>query len=86
MTPEDDILAYAHTAYNGINLMQVFAANSLMQRKLTPEAEIVMMTMPMKNKLLKTSPFGLAVVAFTSFFVMITVLPLVLYITYVMAK
>jgi len=86
MSPGDDLMGYTRTAYNGVNLMQIFAANSIMQRRLTPEAEILMMTMPMKAKLLKTSPFGLAVIAFTSFFVMITVLPLVLHITYVMAK
>jgi hypothetical protein len=44
--PGDDLMAYSRTVYNGVNYMQVFAANSIMQRKLTPEAEILMMTRP----------------------------------------
>ena len=40
------LLGYSRAAYNGLNLMQIFTANSIMQRRLTPEAEIVMFTVP----------------------------------------
>lgn len=63
-------------------MMQVFAANSLMQREFTPEANLMMFTVPYKNKVQKTSPLAVAVSAFNSMFFLFTLVPLVFYTAY----
>ena len=45
-----NLLGYARAAYNGVNMIQVFAANSIMQRRLQPDAQILLMTVPYKIK------------------------------------
>ena len=80
------VLGYTRTAYNGLNLMQVFTANTIMQRYLDPDAEVVMMTIPYKMKLYETSPFKVMANAFTVFYFMVTLVPLVFYFIYSLAR
>jgi hypothetical protein len=66
--------------------MQIFAANTIMQRNLPDsEPEILMMTVPMRTPIFSSSAFKISVTYFMSFFVVITIMPLVLYTTYRMA-
>ena len=81
-----DILAYSRQAYAGLNLLQIFAANSILQRRIGPEAEIIMMTVPFKMKEMKMDSFPLLVDSFMSFFYFITYLPLIIYMAFAMAK
>ena len=67
-------------------MMQVFAANSLMQRQLTPEAQLVMFTVPYKIKTFATSPLAVAVLAFNAIFFLFTLVPLVFYTAYSISK
>ena len=81
------MLAYSRAAYNGPNMMQVFAANSILQRQLqNPEAQIVMFTIPYQIMLYKTSPLNVMVRAFTSLYFFVTVIPLVVYTTMQVAR
>lgn len=66
--------------------MQIFAANSILQRRIGPEAEIIMMTVPFKMKEMKMDSFPLLVDSFMSFFYFITYLPLIIYMAFAMAK
>ena len=76
------MLGYSRAAYNGPNMMQVFAANSILQRQLQdPEAQIVMFTIPYPIMLYKTSALNVMVRAFTSLYFFVTVIPLVVYTT-----
>ena len=79
-------MSYTRTAYNGVNLMQIFAANTILQRKMPDsDPEIMMMTVPYRAPLFTTSSYKIAVSYFMSFWVIISVMPLVLYTTYRMA-
>jgi len=76
------ILDYTRQAYNGMNLIQIFAANSILARKVSPEAEIIMMTVPFKIGPFIADSFPLIVVAFKSFFLLIIIVPVVFYFAY----
>ena len=81
--PKDNnllMLGYSRSAYNGPNMMQVFAANSILQRKLDdPKAQIVMFTVPYEIMPYSTLPLNVMVKAFTSFYFFVTAMPLVVY-------
>jgi len=81
-----NILSYTRAAYNGLNLIQTFAANSILQRKLSPSAEIIMMTRPYKIKVFSASAFVVFLQLFFSFFFMATFAPLAFYLVYSLAK
>jgi len=76
------LLGYTRAAYNGLNLMQVFTANSIMQRRLGPEAEIVMFTVPYQIPTEKTSPLNVMVGAYLAPFTMFVMVPLGIYVAY----
>lgn len=87
MNSGPNIFGYTRAAYNGLNLLQIFAANSIMQRKFeSPDAEIIMMTLPYKIDTLVTNPYNLLVGGLTGFYFVVTLLPLVYYTTYSIAK
>ena len=78
---------YAKPVLGGINMLQVFAANSILQRRLEdPEAQIIMFTLPYQIMLYKTSPLNIMVGAFTSIYFFVTVIPLVIYTTMQVAR
>lgn len=81
-----DILSFTRSTLNGLNHMQVFAANSILQRKLSPEAEIIMMNLPMEVPPTKISFKDTAVMTMTGFLTFISLMPLVLYFAAAMAK
>ena len=80
------MMHYAKIAFNGMNLMQIFAANSILARKVGPEAEIIMMTIPFKTHPFEADSFPLIVVAFMSFFLLIMMIPLIYYTAYGIAQ
>ena len=82
MSNNNILLGYTRVAYNGINMMQVFAANSIMQRRLNPEAEIVMFTVPYKVPLERTSALNVMVNAYIGAFTMFIIVPIAFYVTY----
>ena len=82
MSNNNILLGYTRVAYNGINMMQVFAANSIMQRRLNPEAEIVMFTVPYKVPLERTSALNVMVNAYIGAFTMFIIVPIAFYIVY----
>lgn len=87
MNSGPNIFGYTRAAYNGLNLLQIFAANSIMQRKFeSPDAEIIMMTLPYKIDTLVTNPYNMLVGGLTGFYFVITLLPLVYYTVYSIAK
>ena len=57
-----------------------------MQRRLDPEAEIVMMTYPMQKPPTRTSPLRLGIKAFMPTYVLLSLTPIVFYFATVMAK
>ena len=71
---------------NGMNLMQVFAANSLLSRKIGPDAEIMMITIPYKTHVFVADSFPMVVAAFKSFFVLIMAIPIIFYTAYALAR
>ena len=64
----------------------MFAANSILQREIGPEAEIIMMTVPYKVPTLTTNPFLMLVGGLTGFYFIVSILPLVFYTAYSIAK
>ena len=73
-------------ASNGINYMQVFMANSLLQRKYGPEAEIVFFTLPYKIFEQKSSPTDVFVSAYNSLYFFLIVTPLLIHFSIVIAR
>ena len=53
---------------------------------MTPEAEIVAFTVPYKIPMMTTSPLNIMVSAFTDLYFMFTLVPLVFYMSYVVAR
>ena len=80
------MLGYSRSAYNGINMMQVFAANSILQRRLSPDAEIVLFTVPYKIPLLTTSPYNTMIRLVNGLYFALTALTLVFYMTFALAR
>ena len=66
--------------------MQVFAANAIMKRKVSPDAEIIMMTVPFKGDEIVTDSYKVLVEAFTYFFFFATILPLVFFTAFALAE
>ena len=75
-------MGYARGAYNGINIMQVFAANSIMQRDLQPDAQVMMFTMPYLIPTTLTSPILVMVKAYLNVYMMGVSVPLTFYVVY----
>ena len=65
--------------------MQVFTANTILQRLVDPEGSIVVFTIPYKIKTMSTSPIAVAVLAFTALFAMLTIVPIIAYFSYSIA-
>ena len=86
VTSSAGLIPYTRFAYNGVNLMQVFAANSILARQVGPEAEIIMMTVPFRNPVFTTWIYIIIVVSILAFFFMLAFAPLVFYTAVALAK
>ena len=57
-----------------------------MQRKFTTDAHIILFTVPYKIMEMRTSPLAVAVLAFNSIFFVLTIVPLMVYMSYSIAQ
>ena len=77
---------FMNIALNGLNHLQVFAANSLLIRRLSPDAEISMISMPMLTPPFEMSFFPIIVWQFVSLFWLMILVPLMVYLAYTLGR